>query len=73
MMCIFGSLCKGNVQNLQKNTLSQILNEPNYQTLEDICPICVHYTNYRFEHCYKCGCCVQKFHFHSFVCVNKSN
>ena len=47
--------------------------EPNYKTLEEICPLCTHFTDYMYDHCYTCGCCVEKYHFHSFVCVNKSN
>ncbi len=35
--------------------------------------MCVHLTHYRYEHCYVCGYCVDKFHFHSFVCINRAN
>ena len=38
-----------------------------------MCPMCIHLTHYRYDHCYVCGYCVDKFHCHSFVCINRAN
>lgn len=70
---LFGSFFNKKVEYTDKHSLGQILGEPHYNTLQDICPMCVHFTHYRYDHCYVCGYCVDKFHFHSFVCINRAN
>lgn len=58
LMYIFGIVSKEKVQYKEKNRLEEILMEPTYKTLEDICPVCTNFTDYIYDHCYSCGCCV---------------
>lgn len=59
LLYILGVSCN-NVKYISRNTISQVLLEPVFPTLEDICPICFHFNGeeHQEDHCYKCGCCV---------------
>lgn len=57
----------------KQESFLKLVEAPKFPTLKDICSKCLHHTPQGYHHCDSCGACVNHFHYHDFVCVNKSN
>jgi hypothetical protein len=70
-LLLFG-LCSSS-QGQHRIDLLGLLRAPDFPPLGDICPICMKRKGEEEEHCWQCGNCVQGWHYHGTVCVNRNN